>query len=564
MTAVSVALLIAWVLIPRLRRRSAAERHLAWAACLGTATVLPLLTILSPSLLPSWQPEWARQAMDALTPAFVSQPWTERADADIVVRAIGVENQAMTVGGYVALLWSLGAALMVATVAAQAWKLARLASAAERVTDGRLGRIAGDTAHALRITRDVRLLSSARGSVPMTWGVRRPRVLLPVSATGWSDERLRVVLAHELAHVRRGDWLVQMAAELACALYWMHPLFWVARHQLRRESELAADDVVLSLGIDGSDYATHLLDIVRTTRAPLSWSPTVAMARPSHLGRRFAALLSAGQNRRGVTWRRALAVVGITMLLTLPLAAALGGRGVSINIEVRTDNLPDIAGPGGTGEARGAGGSSVSGFAREVRVAGSAATTTPPKVVEYTTPPLYSAEARAAGLEGVVTVEARVDADGTLHDLRIVKGLGGGLDQNALIAVRQWRFRGGLQNGVPAPMPAEIDVEFSLRNEALNELIANDMATRVGPGVTPPRAIRASALWRRGITKRGTVVLDVILLEDGTPRIVRILKSLDPELDEGAIRNFEQWRFSPAMKDGKPVKVRMNAEVKFR
>jgi protein TonB len=59
-------------------------------------------------------------------------------------------------------------------------------------------------------------------------------------------------------------------------------------------------------------------------------------------------------------------------------------------------------------------------------------------------------------------------------------------------------------------------------------------------------------------------VLDVVLLEDGTPKIVRILQSLNPDLDERAVRTFEQWRFTPAMKNGRPVKVRMNAEVNFR
>jgi len=89
------------------------------------------------------------------------------------------------------------------------------------------------------------------------------------------------------------------------------------------------------------------------------------------------------------------------------------------------------------------------------------------------------------------------------------------------------------------------------------------MATRVGPGVTPPQAVRVFGLWPRRPRVQGTVVLDVVLLEDGTPKIVRVLQSLDPELDESAIRNFEQWRFSPAMKYGRPVKVRMNAEVHF-
>jgi TonB family protein len=108
----------------------------------------------------------------------------------------------------------------------------------------------------------------------------------------------------------------------------------------------------------------------------------------------------------------------------------------------------------------------------------------------------------------------------------------------------------------------EIEIEFSLRQQVLNELIANDMATRVGPGVTPPRAV--VTVQPPPVTRgRGKVVLDVVLLEDGRPRIVRILRSVSPELDESAVRTFERWRFSPAVKDGLPVKVRMTAEVNF-
>jgi TonB family protein len=113
-------------------------------------------------------------------------------------------------------------------------------------------------------------------------------------------------------------------------------------------------------------------------------------------------------------------------------------------------------------------------------------------------------------------------------------------------------------------MDAEVDIEFSLRSEGVNELIANDMATLVGPGVTPPRVVRTSTVPLRAVHVNGSVVLDVVLQQDGSPRIVRILRSLTPEADESAVRHFEQWRFSPAMKNGVPVRVRMNAEVRFR
>jgi TonB family protein len=191
-----------------------------------------------------------------------------------------------------------------------------------------------------------------------------------------------------------------------------------------------------------------------------------------------------------------------------------------------------------------------------------------PDVVEYTTPPLYSDEARRRLVEGIVTIEARISMDGQITTPRVVRGLGFGLDQNALVALRQWQFRPGTQGGRPVDMTVEIDIEFNLRNEALNELIANDMATRVGPDVTAPRIIRrvnVAPVQDAGVRRpASTVVLDVVLLEDGRPKIVRILRSLTPQLDERAIDAFEQWRFSPALKAGRPVKVRLQADITFR
>ena len=388
---------------------------------------------------------------------------------------------------------------------------------------------------------------------------------MPALCSGWSEERRRVVLAHELAHIGRGDWLVQILAELCCAMYWFNPIFWMARNRLNRESEHACDDIVLNLGVDGSDYAAHLLAVARASQmAGRRWSPTVSMARPSHLEQRFAALLDCTANRQTVSLARAISTIAVALLVVPPLAA-MSIPETGTTIEVRTADLPAVREP-----PAGLQPTLAATAIRQVRLAGGSgettATTTLPEILEYTTPPLYSDEARARRAEGVITVEATIDATGRAHAMRVVRGLGFGLDQNALVAVRQWQFLPAARHGVSVETTVQIDIEFSLRNEALNELIANDMATRVGPGVTPPRAVRTVPVAppRPSIkVRRGTVVLDVVLLEDGTPKIVRILRSLDAELDESAVQAFERWRFSPAKKDGRPVKVRMNAEVTF-
>jgi TonB family protein len=377
------------------------------------------------------------------------------------------------------------------------------------------------------------------------------------------------VCAHELAHISRGDWIVHLLAEIACRIYWFNPLFWLARNRLGRESERAADDVVIGLGASGADYASHLIEILRAARSDLKLAPTVGMARlratrfggagrESGFERRVAALVNGLMNRTRLSRGGALAILAGACVLAGPLAA-LSARGRS-TIEIRTSNLPPID-DSAVRELAGDGSDPV----REIRVINRTlvGTDVAPSVAEYTTPPLYSDDARRGGIEGVVLAEAHIGADGRVSAARVRRGLGFGLDQNALVALRQWRFRPGTRNGVAAPMDVEIEIGFTLRNDSINAQIANDMVSLVGPGVTPPQAVRVVYLRLSAAGAAGTVLLDVVLLEDGTPRIVRILRSLGADADDTAVRTFEQWRFSPALKDGRPIKVRMNAEVRF-
>ena len=81
----------------------------------------------------------------------------------------------------------------------------------------------------------------------MTWGILRPTLLLP-GCRRVAGRRARLVLLHELAHIRRWDFLTQSLGRLACALYWFNPLAWLALAQARAEQERACDDCVLNSG----------------------------------------------------------------------------------------------------------------------------------------------------------------------------------------------------------------------------------------------------------------------------------------------------------------------------
>ena len=150
--------------------------------------------------------------------------------------------------------------------------------------------------------RPVRIRCSDAVTVPMVWGLFRPTILLPADAKNWQEERLRAVLLHELAHIRRNDWESQLIAQITCAIYWFNPLVWFATRRMRLEAERACDDHVLNAGYQLTDYAQHLVEIVRTAKLAGSASrAAVAIARSSKIEERIRMILAENLNRRPMT-----------------------------------------------------------------------------------------------------------------------------------------------------------------------------------------------------------------------------------------------------------------------
>ena len=219
-------------------------------------------------------------------------------------------------------VWLVGALLVLNTLLVGLARSARLASGTRPVTDQRRTALAAELRRRLDITRPVRLLERDGRCMPMTWGAFRPIVLLPSDSVSWSASRLRAVLLHELAHVKRHDYLTQLVARVACAVYWFNPLAWVAARELHKERELACDDLVLNHGSRASEYAEHLLDVARSLRTtPLLTVATVCMARRSQLRGRLQAVLDATRRRVAVTPKVAIPATAVALSVVLPLAA---------------------------------------------------------------------------------------------------------------------------------------------------------------------------------------------------------------------------------------------------
>jgi beta-lactamase regulating signal transducer with metallopeptidase domain/tetratricopeptide (TPR) repeat protein len=183
----------------------------------------------------------------------------------------------------------------------------------------------------LGLRRPVSLWQAADNLMPLTWGWWRPVVLLPAEAAHWPTQRRRIVLLHELAHVKRWDCLTQTIARTVRALYWINPLVWLATRRMCIERERACDDLVLNGGCKASDYATQLVEIARTYRH-IPQAAAIAMARSSQIQGRIAAIVDASRARRS----RPLTALAV-MVVMGALALSMGGNSPDASLNQAED-----------------------------------------------------------------------------------------------------------------------------------------------------------------------------------------------------------------------------------
>ena len=142
------------------------------------------------------------------------------------------------------------------------------------------------------------MLESDHTTSPCTFGFVRPVVLLPAAGADWPEAQRRFTLLHELAHVRRLDYLTTQIASMACAVHWYNPLVWFAAGQARKLQEQACDDVVLNAGGTPSDYAQFLVGLAGgSRRLSPAFPAAVGMVQRSQLHGRVTAILDASRAR---------------------------------------------------------------------------------------------------------------------------------------------------------------------------------------------------------------------------------------------------------------------------
>ena len=341
---VAVIVLVTMIAAALLRNRSAAIRHWILAVGVVAAVAMPAIQTVAPrwGMPRAGIPALAAGAI-ASTPAG-TRPLAAMARA---VQTIGVAPHPVSIAGVAAWVWMGGVFVGLALLCAGFARLTWIASRCEPVIDCRWLTPAREIAAQLGLRRDIVLLQSAHERLLVTWGIWSPQIILPAGASHWTNDRIRIVVCHELSHVRRGDWMLHVIAGALRAIYWVNPLVWIVCHRLRHESERACDDEVLNLGMTGSDYATELLNIARTLRPP-AWSPAPGMARPSSLQRRVRAMLNTNIDRSPLSAavRVAIATAALSVAIVVAGSGAAAQVGAALSgsfVDALNNAIPNVA-----------------------------------------------------------------------------------------------------------------------------------------------------------------------------------------------------------------------------
>lgn len=527
-----------------LRGRSAALRHWVLAATLTAALATPLMILAGPSWsLPvdvaATQAGGSTSTIVSFAPVAGTVAPAESARTGPT--SGGARPDAVTVAVTV---WLTGLALYLAGLSAGLWRLRRIAARATRVDSGPWRAAARTLAGRYGLRRPVRLLRSREVALPVTWGFVEPGVLLPADADSYPPERIHVVLAHELAHVKRGDWIVQMAGEVLRAIYWFNPLLWATCARLRLESERACDDAVVGLGVQGGDYAVHLLELARQFGgSPRRRVPAVAMvSRPSSLERRISAMLNPDLNRRPLSALGRLGILGFLLVVALPIALFAQNTFATLSGSITDESgglLPGVFVVASDLER---------GVRHEVRTSG-------------------AGRFELIGLpQGAYRLDASLPGFQTYQHGLTLAGQDVAEDVTLKIGSLQETIVVTSEPGPPKalPRPVRPATDPGCERNSFGPNVLPDGGRRVGGQIKQPLKIRhVSPVYPAG-SAPGTVRMDAVIGVDGFVQEVTVGSATSPELVQAAEDAVRQWQFTPTLLNCVPVDVRMSVLVEFR
>jgi TonB family protein len=524
-------------------------------------------------------------ALSAVLPAISFPVWQHHGEATVTVtqtlHSITRVAPAATHTNWPLLLWALGVVLSLFPICAGYVRVWNLLAAASPIKDDPWQDVLSQECERLRLVRRPALLVIRSEVVPLTFGVLRPRILLPAGCLEWDESRRRMVLLHELMHIRRHDLAWQIFANMVTALWWFQPLCWLNRRSLRQESEKACDEWVLHSGIRASEYASQLLSFLQRFDSSRSAFPltTAIVRRGGDLEGRFRAILNSsrttGTNRPARVYAklsprtRAFLFFEVLLLIALTISASAvtifsnesdfqGGhvmkRTIISGLLVSAGLTAATIG-GSVFDPEGAAISDAHAFLYNATTGVKQELTTTPdgKFVFQSLPAgsyiLHIQKPGFASLYREFTVKPDSDVQ---HSLVLDSASPTAADA----AVQQ-------MSNDAAPLTQKVRAGNS--GTAVQDTAAQ--AIRVGGEFEQAKLINKvqpvypASAKAAGI--QGRVTLDVTISPDGVPEDIRVLSSPNDDLTQSALEAVSQWRYSSTLLNGQPVAVVTDVIVNY-
>lgn len=305
---------VAFLLSYLCRRTRASIRHLLFALAFTALVAIPGVSLISPTVavtVPGDVTTSVPRLADTAATVLSSGGPSESMGSGAVSRP-PASIRSFTIAEVIVAMWLIGVALCLVPVVVGSWQIHRLRQVASPWFEGQA--MLQNLAPAVGVHRPTKVLLHDVVWGPMTCGVLKPAIILPLTAVQWDEATCRHALRHELEHVARWDVLTHNLTRVICAAYWLHPCVWAAWQRLRLESERACDDAVLRKE-DAKDYAALLVSMAQRQGVEQR-RVLLAMAGRDDLAARVAAVLddSQARGRVGRRWATALIVAGAMVI----------------------------------------------------------------------------------------------------------------------------------------------------------------------------------------------------------------------------------------------------------
>ena len=242
----SLLIVIAILLTTLLYRSSANTRHLVWFALVFALLFFPLFL--------KWIPGFNITVSENWTYLFEKQAELnqEIGGQTLLSKIIELSFSVYVFVVFAGLMSIVAGIIRIAVITRQS--VTFNGSSAEKILNQTLEDEGLDLSISIRSSNTIKS--------PVSWGFINHFILLPESASNWTEDRLSNVIAHELSHIERFDWLSLILGRIVLAMYWFNPLVWFAFKKMNEEAELACDDAVV-LEQDNAEYAQTLVSLAK-------------------------------------------------------------------------------------------------------------------------------------------------------------------------------------------------------------------------------------------------------------------------------------------------------------